>query len=271
MNWDFLRRSARTPTINNARGMGGVNRGFVQLQEARFLLQGPRFPLMGPSVPLAGPPFPLAGALFSCLIVCRSPRLNCTDPQGASKNTGLGRTQGIQRYSKLLWLKTTWPKIISAGNIHHVMWSFLAKICSKNPQIITWHDVLEPSKQVLSASRDVIMSGQIWGRSCRGFHIRWRMLAAHYCLPYPSPAKKWPPWTGWIRIKCLNWPGIISGSFSESGMPECLDKWFHLAWPEAPPNNYCRDQHSRGSGKCFRELISKKKYWFDCGIGLLWN
>ena len=31
------------------------------------------------------------------------------------------------------------------------------------PKVITSHDVLEPLKQVLSASRDVIISGQIWG------------------------------------------------------------------------------------------------------------
>ena len=36
-------------------------------------------------------------------------------------------------------------------------------LLKKKPTIITSHDVLEPLKQVLSASRDVIISGQIWG------------------------------------------------------------------------------------------------------------
>ena len=51
----------------------------------------------------------------------------------------------------------------SAGSIHHVMWSFLAKIWQKKPKIISLHDVLEPLKQALLASRDVIISSQICG------------------------------------------------------------------------------------------------------------
>ena len=41
----------------------------------------------------------------------------------------------------------------------------LAKKCNKQ---ITSHDVLEPLKQVFSASRDVILSGQIWGSTDAG-------------------------------------------------------------------------------------------------------
>ena len=58
----------------------------------------------------------------------------------------------------------------SAGSIHHVMCYFPAKSWPKYSKIITSHDVLEPLKQGLSASRDVIISGQSCGvRSCRGF------------------------------------------------------------------------------------------------------
>ena len=37
------------------------------------------------------------------------------------------------------------------------------KLAKKVPKIITSHDVLEPFKEVLSASRDVIISGQSCG------------------------------------------------------------------------------------------------------------
>ena len=40
---------------------------------------------------------------------------------------------------------------------------FRPKCAQKTPRLITSHDVLEPLKQVVSASRDVIISGQIWG------------------------------------------------------------------------------------------------------------
>ena len=52
-------------------------------------------------------------------------------------------------------------QLFSAGNIHHVMWSFLAKICPKMPKNISLDDVLEPLKQAFLASRDVIISSQI--------------------------------------------------------------------------------------------------------------
>ena len=43
-----------------------------------------------------------------------------------------------------------------------------------------FHDILEPWKQAVLASRDVIISSQNSARNCRGFfHIRWWMLAAH--------------------------------------------------------------------------------------------
>ena len=44
-------------------------------------------------------------------------------------------------------------------------------LLKKTPKLITSHDVLEPLKQVLLASRDLIFSGQICGSklSCRGF------------------------------------------------------------------------------------------------------
>ena len=43
----------------------------------------------------------------------------------------------------------------SAGSIHHVMRSFLANIWPKMPKNVTSHDVLEPSKQVLSLGRAI--------------------------------------------------------------------------------------------------------------------
>ena len=45
----------------------------------------------------------------------------------------------------------------------------LAKECHK---MITSHDVLEPLKLVLLASRDVIISSQICGSKLHFFHIR---------------------------------------------------------------------------------------------------
>ena len=60
-----------------------------------------------------------------------------------------------------------WDRLKSAGSIHHVMWSFPAKIWPNIAKTyhITWRPcwLLEPLKQVLSASRDVIISGQIYG------------------------------------------------------------------------------------------------------------
>ena len=53
--------------------------------------------------------------------------------------------------------------LVSAGIIHHVIWSFPAKLRKKMPKFITSHDVLEPLKQALLAPRDVIISGQICG------------------------------------------------------------------------------------------------------------
>ena len=45
--------------------------------------------------------------------------------------------------------------------------------CQNMPKSITSHDVLEPSKQVLSASRDVIIPGQKFSSKLqRVFHIR---------------------------------------------------------------------------------------------------
>ena len=47
---------------------------------------------------------------------------------------------------------------------HDVIFSlFWPEFGKKNPKIITSHDVLEPLKQVVSASHDVIISGQICG------------------------------------------------------------------------------------------------------------
>ena len=53
----------------------------------------------------------------------------------------------------------------SAGSIHHhhMMWSLSAKAWRKTPKTITLHDVLEPIKQALLASRDVMMSSRICG------------------------------------------------------------------------------------------------------------
>ena len=50
---------------------------------------------------------------------------------------------------------------LSAGRIHHVMCCFSAKKCRENTKHCYKHDVLEPFKQALLASRDVIISSQI--------------------------------------------------------------------------------------------------------------
>ena len=92
--------------------------------------------------------------------------------------------------------------VLSAGSIHHVMWSFLANIWPKNAQIyfsvwrprtfktstfgITWCDNFQPNLRLEFA---------------KSFHIRWRMLAAHsscsssslcWCLGIPFLASS-PP------------------------------------------------------------------------------
>ena len=47
-------------------------------------------------------------------------------------------------------------------------------------KMISLHDVLEPLKQALLASRDMIISSQICGSNLQKvFYIRWRMLAPH--------------------------------------------------------------------------------------------
>ena len=59
---------------------------------------------------------------------------------------------------------------------------FQPKICQKRPKFITSHDVFESLKQVLSTSRDVIISGHIFAaRSCRGF--------SHYVTDAGCPFK----------------------------------------------------------------------------------
>ena len=66
----------------------------------------------------------------------------------------------------------SWTKnsgILSAGRIHHVMWFFFEILAQKTPEIISVHDVWEPWKQALLASRDVIISSQFAARIRRGF------------------------------------------------------------------------------------------------------
>ena len=59
---------------------------------------------------------------------------------------------------------------------------FRPRFGQKVPKIISLHDVLEPLKQALLASRDVILSSQICGSNLQKvFTIRWRMLAAQFC------------------------------------------------------------------------------------------
>ena len=49
------------------------------------------------------------------------------------------------------------------GRTSRDMIFFGQNLAQKMPKMIASHDVLEPLKQVLSASRDVIISGQICG------------------------------------------------------------------------------------------------------------
>ena len=67
--------------------------------------------------------------------------------------------------------------------------------------MITSHDVLEPLKQAFSASRDVIISGQIFRNEVAdGFHIWSRMLVAHQ-----KSTKNTRRWL-W-RVRCLRCTG----------------------------------------------------------------
>ena len=62
----------------------------------------------------------------------------------------------VRQYASHLY-GSTFEKILHTGGWGH------QKSAGKVPKIITSHDVLEPLKQVLSTSRDVIISGQICG------------------------------------------------------------------------------------------------------------
>ena len=70
----------------------------------------------------------------------------------------IGQNQNRQEAS-ITWCDLFWPKF--------------------GQKMISLHDVLEPLKQALFASRDVINSSQICGSNLQTFHIWWRMLAAH--------------------------------------------------------------------------------------------
>ena len=55
------------------------------------------------------------------------------------------------------------PCSMSAGRIHHVMRFFRPKNVEKSVKKCCKHDVLEPLKQALLASRDVMISSQHFG------------------------------------------------------------------------------------------------------------
>ena len=78
-------RSARSPAIKTVTGTGAIQRGFVQLKGAWFLLQGPGSHC-GPIDSPYSPSVPLTGALFNCLLVGQSLGLNCIGLRGAFKN-----------------------------------------------------------------------------------------------------------------------------------------------------------------------------------------
>ena len=96
------------------------------------------------------------------------PRLLRCEPlfegKDACKSRKIGSAQGGGRHSKLLCDSNYRQEA-------YITWCdlFRPKFGPKTPRIITSHDVLEPLKQVLSASRDVIISGQICGSKLQTF------------------------------------------------------------------------------------------------------
>ena len=121
---------------------------------------------------------------------------------------GPERTHGVFRRTHRVSRRTQWA---SAASIHHVMWSFLAKIWPKTPKMITSHDILEPLKQALWAARDVIISGQILR-----LEVAERMLVALCSLflnstletvlrPFPNVRPHYPAWLLAARAGLLEW------------------------------------------------------------------
>ena len=105
------------------------------------------------------------------------------------------RSQPAELWKSVFWqCECLMYPIISAGSIHHVMCFIFFGQNMHNDHIS--HDVREPLKQALLASRDVIISGKNRGLKLgRAFHIRWRMLAADN------------------RIFCLSWsPSLTAGN-----------------------------------------------------------
>ena len=86
INWAFLRRSARTPTINTIRG----TRAIKGLRASKRGL----VPVTGPSVPLQALSAPYRGRFNRLIVECRSQSLgcNCMGPRVASKSLGFGQT-----------------------------------------------------------------------------------------------------------------------------------------------------------------------------------
>ena len=113
---------------------------------------------------------------------------------------------------------------------------FRPKFCQKMPKTITSHDVHEPLQQVLSASRDVIISGQICGSKLQRVFI----LGDGCWLPIEKQLREWPG--RWHRIKqisctsCL-WIGgtsqatgarlgLVSADFWRQALVQCCG-WRH--------------------------------------------
>ena len=90
---------------------------------------------------------------------CRTPKILGNGGKNArnrkeflEKEKGKENQKGKEKKIRVL--------LSSSRFIHHVMRSFAAKSAWKTKQMITSHDVLEPLKQTLWASRDVILSSQ---------------------------------------------------------------------------------------------------------------
>ena len=104
------------------------------------------------------------------------------------------------------------------------MSSFLAKIWPKNGKTdLSIHDVLEPLKQALLASRDVIISSQICGSKLQKVFT----LGDGYCLPKGAPSTMQMFVTSCGCFVICSWHGgtkIFALPRSVFSAPQCT--WF---------------------------------------------
>ena len=87
---------------------------------------------------------------------------------------------GLMTGSLLETLCAPPPSLYSAECIHHVMWSFPAKIWPQKALIdhITWRPWAFKTSTFGITWCDNFWPN-VWLKVAEGFHIRWRMLAAH--------------------------------------------------------------------------------------------